>query len=237
MELSEYRAMHDAESNYWWHIGRRKVLQTIAHRFFTRAANILDVGCGTGINYEWLQDLGTVTGLDDHDVALEYCRSHQAYDHLILGDATKVQGQQVFDAITAFDVLEHIEGDSEALASWYQTLKPNGLVFISVPAYQWLWSGHDVALHHFRRYTASELRTKFEKAGFKIKLITPFFFFTLPILALVRFAKKNQEGTTYVDTPAWASKILIALSGIEAWWISKGVGLPWGSSIAVIAQK
>lgn len=240
MELSEYGRMEQEERNYWWHIGRREVLQKVLGRYLPPAKNldILDVGCGTGVNYNWLKNWGRVTGLDTSTEALEYCRNKQVYDELIQTDGTNLAFDSRFDLVTSFDVLEHIQDDMSALQNWHAALKPNGYIFITVPAYQWLFSAHDKALHHQRRYSAKELREKFAQAGFGIKFISPFFWFTFPMVMLVRLlTKKSTPKTSYVSTPGTLGKFLISLSKSEANFLDKGDPLPWGSSILVLAEK
>ncbi|MER3559157.1 MAG: methyltransferase type 11, partial [Armatimonadota bacterium] len=59
-----------------------------------------------------------------------------------------------FRLIVALDVLEHLPDEAHALAELWRVLEPDGWLITTVPAYRWLWSKHDVALHHYRRYTA-----------------------------------------------------------------------------------
>ncbi len=240
MELPEIAKMEQEERNYWWHIGRREVLQKVLGKYLPPNNNldILDIGCGTGINYLWLKEWGKVIGADVSTDALEYCRFKRAYDSLIQIDGTSIPTNTQFDLITAFDVLEHIEDDISALSSWHQALKPNGYVFITVPAYQWLFSAHDKALQHYRRYSAKELKQKFAQAGFDTKFISPFFWFTFPMVVLVRLlTKKSKPKTSYVETPGMLGKFLINLSKSEANFLSHGDPLPWGSSLLAIATK
>ncbi len=241
MELSEYGRMEQEEQNYWWHIGRREVLQKVLGKHIPQGQNldILDVGCGTGINYNWLKNWGRVTGLDTSAEALDYCRNKHVYDELIQTDGTNLSFDSQFDLLTAFDVLEHIQDDISALRNWYTTLKPNGYVFITVPAYQWMWTGHDKALHHQRRYNPADLKRKLEQVGFKVVLLSPFFFFVFPVFVAVRFIMGRKEKTTYetASEATHTSGILVWLSKIEAWWLSHNWRLPWGSSLVVLAQK
>ena len=240
MELAEYAQMERQERNYWWHVGRRAVLTKVlaANLPLDQNLQILDVGCGTGINFSWLKQWGKITGLDTSSEALDYCRSKHVYDELVQTDGTNLSLNVRFDLITAFDVLEHIPNDIGALQSWSMALKPNGYVFITVPAYQWLFSAHDKALHHQRRYSAKELKQKFTEAGFVVKFISPFFYFTFPMVMLVRlFTKQAKPKTSYVEAPGPLSPFLINLSKSEASFLARGNQLPWGSSLLVLAQK
>ncbi len=240
MELAEYGQMEKQERNYWWHIGRREVLQKVLARHLPAGGQleILDIGCGTGINYWWLKKWGRVTGVDPSPEALAFCRQQHAYDELIQIDGTDLGISGQSDLAVAFDVLEHIEDDRSALRSWRQALKPGGILMLTVPAYQWLWSAHDKALHHFRRYSVGELRIKLREAGFRVQFISPFFFFAFPVVMLVRLLTKGAPPkTSYVATSSLADKLLIGLSRLEANYLSKGKKFPWGSSIVVVARK
>ena len=240
MELAEYTRMHEQEQSYWWHIGRRAVLGSVLARWLPPMNNlsILDIGCGTGINYWWLKNWGRVVGVDPSPEALAFSRAQGAYDELFQIDGTALNRHNEFDLAVAFDVLEHIEDDLAALKSWHQAIKPGGFLMLTVPAYQWLWSAHDKALHHCRRYSPMALRRKLRAAGFEIKFISPFFFFTFPMLVLVRLLTKTaRPKTSYVATSSFTDKMLISLSRLEAKYLAKKRGFPWGSSIIVVAQK
>jgi len=237
MDKAELAQMEKQEQNYWWHIGRRQILRDFLNRRLAgRDHKILDIGCGTGINFTWLKDFGQVTGSDTSSVALDYCRAHGAYHQLFQGDVPPGQ----FQLITAFDVLEHIEDDRAALTAWHRALSPDGHLLLTVPANPLLFSAHDRALHHFRRYTSLGLRRKLTQAGFRVEFISPFFFFTFPVVAIVRLLHKSaRPKTTYeqVSTQTGTSSMLIGLSRVESAIISAGLGWPWGSSLLAYAVK
>jgi len=240
MELSEYRQMHEQEQTYWWHIGRREILRRVLAKWLPPDGDkqILDIGCGTGINYKWLKEWGKVTGVDSSQEALNYCLGQHAYDTLSRVNGINLGLTSQFDLVVAFDVLEHIESDETALQSWWQAIKPDGQLMITVPAYQWLWSAHDQALHHYRRYSVGELKAKLRKAGFAIQFISPFFWFTFPVVVLVRwFTKGTKPKTSYISTTSRMDKSLINFSRIEADYLVSGGHFPWGSSILVIGKK
>jgi len=239
MELAEIARMEQQEEHYWWHIGRRLVLRSVLSAHLKPMGNldVLDIGCGTGINYRWLKSWGEVTGLDSSREAIKYCKNKRAYDELVLSDASKLP-EDKFDIITAFDVLEHIQDDTAVLTEWFEGLKGGGYLFLTVPAYQWMFSAHDKALHHFRRYSATGLRRKLRATGFEVKFLSPFFFFTFPVVMLVRLLSRHKTPkTSYVGTSSMVDTILVDLSKLEAAGLSKGIGLPWGSSLLVLAQK
>lgn len=241
MEIAEYARMEYYERNYWWHIGRRYILEHVLTKFVTPTGklSILDLGCGTGINFNWLKSWGTVIGLDSEVNALDYCRQKQSYHQLIQRDATNLPSEK-FNLITAFDLLEHMDNDREALRTWYSSLENNGYLLLTVPAHQILFGAHDKALHHQRRYSSFGLSQKIRTAGFKIEFLSPFFFFVFPIFALVRlFTKLAKPQSTYetASTVSGLDSILISLSELESYLLSVGIGLPWGSSIIVVAKK
>ena len=74
-----------------------------------------------------------------------------------------------YDLIALLDVLEHVDGDRESLESIAAKLAPGGRILVTVPAYQWMWSAHDVAHHHKRRYSKQGLRRDAEAAGLKVE--------------------------------------------------------------------
>ncbi|MDD5605870.1 MAG: class I SAM-dependent methyltransferase [Patescibacteria group bacterium] len=241
MDVQEVAEMHAQETNYWWHIGRRQVLGRVLGGFVSPHCNLqlLDLGCGAGVNFSWLRDWGQVDGLDNSPTALAFCRAHRAYRHVIEGDASNILTATTYDLVTAFDVLEHIQNDVVALQNWHRVIKPNGWLYLTVPAHAWLFTTHDQVLHHFRRYSALDLRQKVECAGFEIKFLSPFFFFTFPVFVAVRWLMRGQRRTTY-ETASSQSRltgVLVALSQIEASWLGRGWGLPWGSSLVLIAKR
>ncbi|RLC37543.1 hypothetical protein DRH29_01595 [candidate division Kazan bacterium] len=241
MELAEYTRMERYEKNYWWHIGRRYILGQILTKFVTPTGklNVLDLGCGTGINFSWLKKWGVVTGLDNEPNALSYCRQKSAYHRLIQDDATRPSSEK-YDLITAFDLLEHMEDDRLALRRWHSNLTPSGYLLLTVPAHQWLFGAHDKALHHKRRYSSFELSQKIRAAGFKIKFLSPFFFFVFPVFVVIRLVKKYAKPETTYETVSDAIHLngfLVWLSKLEAYLLTSGIGLPWGSSILVVATK
>lgn len=243
METSEYGEMYQLESFYWWFVARRRLLDSIVKELALDIENpvVLDVGCGTGMNYQVLSPLGETFCIDVSESAILYSRrrgltllARSSVDRLAFVDAS-------FDLVTALDVLEHIDEDVVALRELRRVMKRGGLLMITVPAYGFLWSEHDEALHHRRRYAAYELRNKLVRAGFEVERIT--FYITslfFPILAMRIlqniFKRSVQPKTSHIILPKWLNSFLIAILGLER-RLLRLINLPFGVSIVCLARK
>lgn len=110
-----------------------------------------------------------------------------------------------FDAIGAFDVIEHIDDDEEVMTSAHAALRPRGLFVVTVPQHAWLWSSTDKHAHHKRRYSRRELLTKLQRHGFALRFCTSFVFALLPLMYLSRLAKRGAAAqATEAADPTYA---------------------------------
>ena len=147
---------------------------------------------------------------------------------------------EAFDIVTALDVLEHTDDDLLALREIHRVCRNRGLLLATVPAYGFLWSEHDEALKHRRRYTAHELRNKLTITGFEVVrtsyFITSLFF---PILALRIWQgiRKNSThpSTSVVVLPDWINNSLVGLLALER-RVFQRINLPFGVSIVALAR-
>lgn len=244
MEKTEYEKLYQFENYYWWHIGRSKIIYKLLKNYLPRdnSFDILDVGCGTGINLGILEKFGKVVGVDPSKKALQFTRQ-RGFKNLIKASAEKLPfPDKCFNLVTALDVIEHIADDLKALKELHRVLKSQGLLLVTVPAYQFIWSEHDEALHHFRRYTASQLHQKLNQAGFRVKRRSYVITFTFPLILGYRLLKgllpKNSSvpQTSYVVLPRFLNNFLIFTLKIEG-WLLKYINLPFGTSVICLAQK
>ncbi|MCS6860255.1 MAG: class I SAM-dependent methyltransferase, partial [Abditibacteriales bacterium] len=202
---------------------------------------LIDVGCGTGANLTLLERFGDVIGLDAALLALSFCQQRR---HHLLVQASAMSlpfADASADVITALDVLEHLEDDVGALCELHRVLRPGGYLLATVPAYQWLWSEHDEALHHKRRYGARELRCKVEAAGLQIIKLSYAISAVLPIIAAFRFAQRlrprtGAPKTAHIRLPRPLNQLLVAYLKCEA-SILRFACLPCGVSLVCVAQK
>lgn len=244
MEIKEYERMYRLENYYWWFQGRKTIVLNLVKRFIgkNQIPKILDAGCGTGMIYSNLEKFGTVIGIDLSKEALKFCRERRLRT-LIHGDLTCLPFKnESFDLIVALDILEHIEEDQVAVSEFYRALKPGGIGIFTVPAHPFIWSEHDIALHHVRRYTMKTFKALLKSQNWKPLKISYAISFTFPAVILYRvfskfFKKENQKPKTdLIILPKFFNSILTNLIKIEAFLIQY-INLPFGISIVATLKK
>lgn len=242
MNPMAYLEMADTEFRHWWFCGRRVILaQMIGDLNLPSNSRILEVGCGTGGNLEMLAEFGEVHAIEMDDVAREMAsRTTNNCCDIRAGhcpDQIPFSGRQ-FDLICMFDVLEHIERDTETLVAANKLLTNNGRMLITVPAYQWLYGAHDEFLHHKRRYSLKQLKGKIAEAGLKATKISFFNTFLFPLAVIVRlkdrlFGSKVAAGTAV--PPAIINAVLRTVFGAER-FLLKRFNLPFGVSLLCLVN-
>jgi len=243
MNTPEYAEMFRLENFYWWFVVRRQLLEYLLKQAVPKIAmpTILDVGCGTGANAAVLSKFGRVICTDFAPEALSFSR-RRGVNRLIRSriEAMGVADES-FDVVTALDMLEHTDDDLVAMAELWRVTKRGGMLIITVPAYGFLWSEHDEALHHRRRYAAHELRNKLTRAGFEVERISYFItFLFFPILAMRIlqniFKKSVHPKTSHIILPRWINSLLIGILSLER-LLLKLINLPFGVSLVCLARK
>jgi len=235
-----YAAVHAEEDRaHWWFLGRRAViLSEMARRLPAGRARLAELGCGSGGMLEALGRFGIAVGVE-MDPALRARARERGLDVRpgALPDAIPLESGR-WDAVCLFDVLEHVDDEAGALAACRRLLVPDGLLFVTVPAYAWLWSRHDDLLGHRRRYTVRTLRRVAERAGFAVERLTYFNALLAPPIVGVRLARAALRRPGHdLDRPApWLNRALAACFSAEArllGWISP----PFGISILLAARR
>lgn len=238
--------MAEFEKMFWWHRGKLFLVQNLLkllHPTNTEKLNILEIGCGSGEITSYLSKNNNVMGIDIYHDALEYCRE-KGLTNLLEGDINQLDISKyygTFDIILALDVLEHIQDDVETMHRAYKMLKPGGYFLVNVPAHKFLWSEHDEALHHKRRYHSLEITQKLKDSGFEIVkksyFVTTAFF---PILFIrtwnTLFKKSAYPQTSYVPLPNYLNAFATKIMETEAKLLCK-FSLPIGTTLTVVAKK
>lgn len=226
-----------ATPDYWWYLARTDLLHAALARYAVGAGLALDLGSADAPSAIWLREGTPHTASLDIDArglgAGGVCGSAMA---LPFADGT-------FDLVSAFDVVEHLEPEAEALAEIHRVLRPGGRFLMAVPAYQWAWSDHDVANGHHRRYTRPRATAALESAGFTVDRSTYAFTSVFPMFAAERLARRARgRATTAQDivevphVPRALHHVLMGLCRIDQALLSR-TDLPFGSSVLVAATK
>jgi SAM-dependent methyltransferase len=189
-----------------------------------------------------LAQYGKVVSADFSPLALQFSR-RRSLTRLCTADAMRLPFQDSsFDLIVALDILEHLPDDQAALCEFQRVLKPGGRVVASVPAYQSLWSAHDVALMHFRRYTAGLFRQRFTTARLQVEKLSYAMTLLFPIVWLFRQTqnllrrKDSEPKASLVPVPGIANRLLVKLLGAEN-AVIKLANLPFGVTVFCVARK
>ena len=241
MNPEEYTRMFQLEDHYWWFVARRRLALALLFHFVNGSEKkVMDLGCGTGVVlHDLAAEKASPVGVDMNRLALGMSRSRGEFD-LVQADGTALPFEaNSFDAAIGLDVFEHIKDDVQAFRECARVLKPGGILVLSVPAFKWLWSPHDVALHHFRRYRAPEMRERLLEAGLEPIKLSYSVFFLFPLVLLVRCFERNNHGEAKASlpkVPEWLNRFLIRLGDLEA-SLLRGIRLPWGSSVIAVARK
>ena len=226
------------EERHWWYRGRRRIVLDAVERLHRRLPadpSVLDVGCGSGAMLADLSGtVGSATGVDVNPRAVEHARSRGLGSVFVAGVEQLPFPGGAFDLVTCLDVLEHVRDDRGALAELRRVTAPHGLLLVTVPAYPSLWSGHDVAAGHVRRYRAGELGVAAESEGWRPVLETHFNALLLPLVICARMiarARRAPPRSNLLVTPRWIDPVLEVPMQLEAAVIRRGRTLPAGLSL------
>lgn len=240
MQPEAYEIMAETEDQHWWFVGRRRIISSVlAGLRLPPSATLLEIGAGTGGNLAMLGQFGSLNAVELDTFARRKAIEKTGFpvQEGYLPDGLPYAPES-FDLICLFDVLEHIEDDNRALTSLGSLLKPAGRILLTVPAYPWMWSRHDVKLHHFRRYTRKTLVARCKAASFEIERISYFNAFLFPLAVAMRLAEKvhAKTGNSGEDIPTAPINALFRL--IFSWEraILKYLDIPFGLSLLAVLR-
>jgi SAM-dependent methyltransferase len=241
MDPHEHDRLADFEEWYWWHRGRLAIVRRVLRHYAPPGARLLDVGCGTGATTLALAGNGRVVGMDVGAHALRHARLRGLA--VVQASAAQLPARPgAFDVAVALDVLEHLDDDVGAAREILGALRPGGLLLATVPAYPFLWSAHDEALGHRRRYRRPELLSVLERAGFESLLCTYVMGSILPAAMAVRLWERwvrrapAARESGYVVLPAALNALLTWITSAGSWLLPH-VRLPFGLSLLAVARR
>ncbi len=241
MRAELYLEMARVQDRHWWFVARRRILdRVIAGMGLPAGAHILEIGCGPGGNLAMLSGHGHLQALETDRQARQMATD--------LGICPVLSGAlpgplpfppASFDLVCLLDVLEHIEDHQAALLAVGRLLKPDGRVLVTVPAYAWLWSSHDEAHHHKRRYTAATLgrvaraaRLDPVRLGYFNTLLFPLIAFLRSVRSLIGAASNNDSA---LPRP-WLNRLLTRVFALESRVLPRAT-FPFGTSLLAVLKK
>ena len=219
---------------YWWHRARTDLLAAVMAPHLAAPRRTLDVGSADAPSVGWMR------GEQQH-VSLDLFPDGLRPGEGVVGSATELPfGDATFDVVSAFDVVEHCVDDARAVAELRRVLVPGGRMLLSVPAYQWAWSDHDVQAGHHRRYTQAGIVGLVEAAGMDVLRSTYAFGGVFPLFAAERLRRRVRPpaagDSRLPEVSAPVDRALMAVCRAEA-RVLRRRDLPFGSSVFVAALR
>jgi SAM-dependent methyltransferase len=240
MERVVYRQMAELDQRHWWYRARRQILAELIRREAMPPpdSKILEIGCGTGHNFEMLRPFGALDAieLDEEARSIAEERLGQRVMDSRLPGLEGVRDRH-YDLIATLDVIEHIDDDAAALAAIATKLKPGGKLVMTVPAHQWMWSAHDTVNHHRRRYSRRALRQLVVNSPLRLEKLGYFNSLLFPLAVAERLASKLR-GTENADVtlpPAAVNAALTSVFAAERHLVGR-FALPPGLSLFAVAS-
>jgi SAM-dependent methyltransferase len=246
VKLYEYERNYSLEIGYWWFVGVRAMVQSLLSLSVDSGnlGKVLDLGCGTGALLDQLRGRSAeLWGLDVSREGLKFC-AMRGHANLVLAEANHIPfPREYFDVITAIGLIEHLDDDHSFLLEVKRLLKPQGVFVLLTSSFPYLWSMHDAANEHKRRYYLRALNRQINELGFKTIRFSHLNFFLFPIIAPLLFLHRKIYGVEsehperiLPTTPAGINVILTWLLLCEAKLI-KWIALPWGISMIGVFRK
>lgn len=242
MEKGAYKTTYENERSYWWYQARADIVSGVyARKIHSPGMELLNLGCGTGLLSERFGRFGSVAGVDFSSEALEFCAQNRL-GSLARADAAALPFRdQCFDACLAFDMVEHVPDDRQAVSEIRRVLKPGGSVLLTVPAFQWMWTRMDEVGKHFRRYTKKQVGELLGQAGLSPVVLTYYNFFLFPLAIAQKLRERAFGGGAGADDflpalPPLVNRLFYRIFSAEKNWVGR-VNFPFGLSVLALAKK
>lgn len=241
-----FRELAALEADNFWFRSRDRLIIWAMQTYRPDCERFLEVGCGTGFVLSGIRTAfpsAELAGSEIFSTGLAFAAERVPSAAFYQMDARAIPFRDHFDAIGAFDVLEHIDDDTRVITEVARALRPGGTFLLSVPQHPSLWSAQDDHAFHVRRYTAAGLRRKVEAAGFEIVRTTSFVSLLLPMMFASRMSRRAVSAEAEVDAmgdlrqPRAVNVALEAVMTVERALIRHGWSFPAGGSLLLVARK
>jgi 2-polyprenyl-3-methyl-5-hydroxy-6-metoxy-1,4-benzoquinol methylase len=239
LEPEYARQDRDLYTRHWWWRSREEAILEVLHRYFPSNAGlkILDVGCGDGLFFDRLAEFGDVEGVEPDAGLVNPEGPHRSRIRIAPFDMN-FRSSESYSLVLMLDVLEHLDDPSAALHQAYSLLDPAGTLLLTVPAFQLLWTNHDVINQHRVRYRRKTLRPLLRQAGFAILEERYWFQWTCPVKLAIRVVERlfRRPPAAARVPPAWMNRPLYWISRMEQQTLG-AIGAPFGSSLMAYCAK
>ncbi len=243
MDAGEYKLMYEVEARYWWYAGLRGMLGLFLKRHESHCGGqTLDVGCGTGANMELLtREGGIAMGIDFAPQAIYFCRQRGLARTAVASALALPFPDGHFDRVLLMDVLYHkgIPDKAAALHEVRRVLRPGGMAYLNLPAYQWLYSSHDVHVHTDHRFTRGEAVRLLASCGYTVLDATYWNMLLFPLAAAGRLWRRwlpREQSDLDTDTSGASNALFTAVLAFERFLLRR-MNAPFGLSIMITARK
>jgi len=233
----DYKDYIDGQTGeQFWFRSKKDLINILLNKIGRKNLKILNIGAGTGVDLEIMNLFGNIYIIDVNEKALDLIPSN-LYSEKRVCDATALPyPNDFFDIVCSFDVFEHIKNDKKAVLEAHRVLKNRGLLLLMVPAFNFLFSAHDKALLHYRRYSKKKLYEllsifKYEYLSYWNSIL----FIPLSILRILK--KRAKPKTDYFNLPSLLERAFLNFLKIENRLILKEYRLPFGLSLVGVYRK
>lgn len=249
---ARYAELFAAEDRHFWFRARNRAIRALLKPIIADLSDgyaVLEIGCGTGNTLRAFAEActgGMVVGMDLFAEGLSYARMRVSCP-LVQASIQAPPFRARFQLVGLFDVLEHLPDDKRVLRDIYNLLQPGGSLVLTLPAHPSLWSYHDEAAGHRRRYEAGDLCSKLNAVGYRIEYVTEYMMSMLPLIWLRRLPKLRYSTMSAervrelraqeLSVPPVINRILDVVLGLEAAIIARRWSLPIGGSIIALARR
>ena len=236
MDYRDYQT--GVTKEFFWFKAKRQLISFLLNKLKSeKKSKILNVGVGTGEDLLVIKQFGETYGIDIDPDALKLIPKELIFEKKVCDVCHISYPDSFFDLVVAFDVLEHIEDDIAAINEISRVLKPNGFFVFTVPAFNFLYSSHDKALNHFRRYNKSIIKSRLSNF-LCLELGYWVFSLFLPV-AIQRLLKRRESNPKihYIALPKFINNIFFSLLKVENLLVKHRIALPVGTTIYGIFQK
>ncbi len=244
MNIDEYAIMRRVEDQHWWYVALRDIVRMFWDTYAPKQGQpvrLLDAGCGTGANLAMLSGKGTAFGVDFAPEAVRLCRERGLARTAVASIDALPFSEESFDLVLSCDVIcnRSIPDKRLAVNELARVLRPGGVLFLNLPAYQWLWSSHDAAVHTDRRFTRTQINRLLRNAGLAPRRLTHWNATLFPPIALTRlWRRRSDRRTSDLDNASGErfSTFFQRILTLEQRLLRRTT-LPFGTSIFAIATK